>query len=65
VDELRRLGFDSLLIWVLASNPSRHFYEALGGVAVAEKSARFGEAELVEVGYGWPSLDNLLRMNMS
>ena len=31
VQELRSVGFNSMAVWVLARNPSRRFYEALGG----------------------------------
>jgi ribosomal protein S18 acetylase RimI-like enzyme len=65
VNELRRMGFDSLLIWVLANNPAHRFYEALGGAAVAEKNIRFGEAEFLEVSYEWRSLDDLLLLKIS
>ena len=46
-------GYRTLLIWVNAQNPARHFYEALGGVA-----ARTGQREIRgitydDIGYGW------------
>lgn len=50
----------SLLVWVLAANPSRGFYEALGGVLVAEKDIEIGGATLREVAYGWQDLRPLL-----
>jgi GNAT superfamily N-acetyltransferase len=51
--ELERRGMTSLLVWVLAANPARRFYEAMGGQYVGEKEIEIGEQRLVEVGYGW------------
>lgn len=46
-------GGRSLLVWVLERNPSRGFYEALGGREAARKTSEVGGAVLAEVGYGW------------
>lgn len=53
VRRLIEAGVSSLLLWVLAENPSRRFYEALGGQPVYEKTVTIGGAPLIEVGYGW------------
>jgi GNAT superfamily N-acetyltransferase len=50
---LREQGHDSVLIWVLAQNPSREFYRRIGGELVATKVVTIGGAELEEEGYGW------------
>ena len=42
-----------MLLWVLASNPARQFYEAMGGRVVGVKSERFGDTILKEIAYGW------------
>lgn len=52
-DSLAHAGITSMLIWVFADNPARHFYEALGGQRVSEKQIDFGGAMLTEVAYGW------------
>ncbi len=49
-------GISSMLVWVLASNPGRAFYEALGGQYLSEKKITIGEKELVEVAYGWQDI---------
>ncbi len=57
-------GFRALLasrlepavIWVLAENPARFFYEAMGGSAIARRRDRLGGEAHEEVGYGWPAL---------
>ena len=43
----------ALLVWVLAANPARKFYERLGGQLVYEKETSIGGASLIEVAYGW------------
>lgn len=53
VRSLIEAGIPSLLLWVLAENPSRRFYEALGGQPVYEKMVTIGGTPLLEVGYGW------------
>jgi len=56
---LTREGHHSMLVWVLSTNPSRLFYEALGGVEVAEKEIAVGGVNLVEVAYGWRDIHAL------
>ena len=59
---IRRLveqGIDSMMLWVLADNPSRGFYETLGGRRIREKTAEVGGIEVVEVAYGWSNLRDL------
>src|SRR5271157_154220 len=53
VTELEQGGLTSLLIWVLAVNLARKFYEALGGKYLREKDIEIGDQKLVEVAYGW------------
>lgn len=52
--DLLACGLDSALIWVLADNPSRFFYEAMGGQRVAERKDPFAGVLLDEIAYGWP-----------
>ncbi len=52
-------GFCCMIVWVLADNPSRHFYAHLGAQQVAEKRISIGGAELLEVAYGWSDLQAL------
>jgi hypothetical protein len=55
---LRERGHDSLLIWVLARNPSREFYRRIGGELVATKVITIGGVELEEEGYGWRGINS-------
>jgi ribosomal protein S18 acetylase RimI-like enzyme len=52
-------GMSSMLVWVLAQNPSRAFYEALRGKYLYEKPIEIGGANLIEVAYGWPDIHAL------
>lgn len=55
-------GINSMLVWVLAGNPSRAFYESLGGQYTREKAFTIGGATLTEVAYGWRDLHSLLNL---
>jgi GNAT superfamily N-acetyltransferase len=52
-------GFSQLAVWVLIENPSRDFYEHLGGSRIAQKQIRIGDADLMEVAYGWRDIRTL------
>lgn len=54
-------GLHSLLVWALARNPSRRFYEALGGALVFEQETVISGQSLPEVGYGWPDIQALIQ----
>jgi ribosomal protein S18 acetylase RimI-like enzyme len=56
--ELRQRGYDSLILWVLADNSARAFYEAMGGMFLREKEVDIGGQHLVEVAYGWKNIFN-------
>jgi len=55
-------GMSSMLVWVLAQNPARAFYEALDGKYLYEKPVEIGGANLIEVAYGWPDIHALAQM---
>jgi len=52
-ESLVQAGLDSVLIWVLADNPCRPFYEALRGKLVGEKEIEIGTQRLRQVAYGF------------
>ncbi|MGP8071363.1 MAG: N-acetyltransferase family protein [Candidatus Bathyarchaeia archaeon] len=64
VEDLDSRGFSSILVWVLADNPSRRFYEKLGGEHVQTRDIIVGGKSFKEFGYGWKSLD-LIPQNAS
>lgn len=53
---LIRRGAGSALVWVLAANPARYFYQSLGGCLIAERAVSFWGAQVRECAYGWPDL---------
>jgi GNAT superfamily N-acetyltransferase len=59
-ERLVQSGVTSMLIWVLAVNPARYFYEACGGQAVREKPIDWGGKTFDEIGYGWSDLSGYL-----
>jgi GNAT superfamily N-acetyltransferase len=60
--DLADRGLVPIVIWTLFENPaSRAFYEAQGGMVIAEKREPFDGYELHEVAYGWRDPAPLLR----
>ena len=55
-DALHDRGCRSLMLWVLADNPARRFYERLGGRLLDETQITNGA---VEVAYGWDDIASL------
>ena len=49
-------GYGSMLVWVLAKNPSRQFYEKLGGTLLRSQPIEIGGSKFEEVSYGWKNL---------
>jgi GNAT superfamily N-acetyltransferase len=56
VNELVARGYGSMAVWVLALNPSRQFYESLGGKVIGQQPIERGGQTFIEVAYGWKSL---------
>jgi ribosomal protein S18 acetylase RimI-like enzyme len=55
--KLVQAGYTGMLLWVLKDNqPSRGFYERMGGQPVTEKSFELAGTTLLEVAYGWQDL---------
>ncbi|MDJ0784118.1 MAG: GNAT family N-acetyltransferase [Desulfosarcinaceae bacterium] len=52
-DHLYARNFYSIMVWVLAGNPSRRFYEKTGGLYVGAKSIVFAGRPLQAIAYGW------------
>jgi L-amino acid N-acyltransferase YncA len=52
----------SMRVWVLSENPSRFFYEKLGGKPAGEKKVQIGGTDLLEIAYGWNDTQLLLEL---
>lgn len=62
---LAAAGCASAFVWVLRENPSRWFYERLGGRHAAESTIRVGGAPVVQTGYLWSPIDKLVQATSS
>ena len=49
-------GFKNCELWVLADNPSRFFYAAVGGTLCGEKTERLWSANMRQLAYGWENI---------
>jgi ribosomal protein S18 acetylase RimI-like enzyme len=58
--DLKARGFDSMLIWVLAGNQYKQFYESIGGTRVRMREATVSGETFPELGYGWRGMDALI-----
>ena len=56
---LRERGCHQAMLWVLAANPSRFFYEVMGGKKSLERSERLWGMDVAQIGYRWPDLASL------
>jgi ribosomal protein S18 acetylase RimI-like enzyme len=55
--QLQADGCDTVILWMLANNPSRFFYEGLGGAVVGRRLDRMSGTEVEEVAYAWRDLE--------
>ena len=53
-------GLDAAVVWVLRDNPSRFFYERLGGHQTSRKAIAVGGSVVEGVAYGWRDLPGFL-----
>lgn len=58
VNRLKIEGYESMMLWVLADNPTRGFYEAMGGSVSTQKDIEIGKDTLIEVAYEWEKIDD-------
>lgn len=65
VEKLLQMGMNSMILWVFATNPARHFYEALGGQLVKASQFEISGAIIDEVAYGWLDIRTILRVARS
>lgn len=52
-----KANYNGMIIWALSENPSRFFYEAMGGRIVAERQHPLWGGSYREIAYGWNSLE--------
>jgi ribosomal protein S18 acetylase RimI-like enzyme len=58
---LLRRRLPSAILWVLRDNPSRYFYERLGGRLTSQRPIKIGGASVEAVAYGWNDIAAVVR----
>ncbi len=58
---LAEAGCSSVYLWVLHGNPSRWFYQHLGGRPVAESTIQVGGQSVPQVAFVWDPIEQLLQ----
>jgi GNAT superfamily N-acetyltransferase len=58
--QCRADGCDTVVLWMLADNPTRFFYEGLGGVPVGARTDTLAGRDVDEVAYAWCDLESPL-----
>jgi hypothetical protein len=53
-------GCKSCFVWVLRDNPSRWFYQRLGGRPVAEAAIQVAGQSVVQTAFVWDPIERLL-----
>jgi hypothetical protein len=46
-------------LWAFEDNPSRKFYERLGGKVIDKKVSKVGDIQLNELLYGWKDINDI------
>src|SRR5262249_20520034 len=57
---LVEIGCKSCFLWVLRDNPSRWFYQRLGGRPAADAAIQFAGAKVVQTAFVWDPIERLL-----
>jgi ribosomal protein S18 acetylase RimI-like enzyme len=55
--QLHADGCDCAVLWMLADNPTRFFYEGMGGEIVGSRREPFAGTQVDEIAYAWRDLD--------
>lgn len=59
LDEMQKLQYQSMLVWVLADNESRKFYESLQPQKAGEEVVKIAGREYLEFAYIWKEINIL------
>jgi ribosomal protein S18 acetylase RimI-like enzyme len=55
--QLRADGCDTAVLWMLADNPTRFFYEGLGGARVGQRIDTMAGVDVEELAFAWRDLE--------
>ncbi|MSO75241.1 MAG: GNAT family N-acetyltransferase [Alphaproteobacteria bacterium] len=61
--QLRQAGFCAAIVWVLAENPARFFYAAMGARQIGVRTERLFGVDLAQEAYGWPQLEGAMQLS--
>lgn len=59
ISRLAQAGLASMMVWVLANNSNRGFYERAGGREIAARPITLGPDTVEEVAYAWDDLTSV------
>lgn len=57
---LGKNGREGMIVWVLADNPARDFYEHRGAIEAGEQIVTVGDQEYREIAFVWQDLARLI-----
>lgn len=60
---LWQIGCRSVFTWVLSENPSRYFYQRMGGKCVAQGTTDVGGETFAQTAFVWDPIETLLDVN--
>jgi ribosomal protein S18 acetylase RimI-like enzyme len=60
-ERFNRMDIHTMMVWVLARNPHRRFYEKINGIHLRSSTILFAGVRLEAVAYGWISTDLVTR----
>lgn len=60
-EQLYRDGFYRAVLWALEENPSKKFYEVMGGKPISEKWEEFDGKKFKKIAYGWNDIFSSLK----
>lgn len=60
---LGQIGCRSVFTWVLRENPSRYFYQRMGGKCISEGTTMVGGEVFAQSAYAWDPIETLLDVN--
>lgn len=63
VEELLKKNIRNMIIWVLAENDSKRFYEKLGGKYLSQKVYSIGGKNLIGFAYGFEDFKKIMSRN--
>ncbi len=59
VNQYKKTGYKTMIIWTFEKNKDREFYEKIGGIATEKQSCVIGNEELPLVGFVWEDIINI------